>query len=123
MLCHISKLADHRVEKVEDVVKIGDEFTVKYIGVGAKGPDFAYADYSPKERAPRREGDRPQRRDGDRRPRREGDRPQRRDGDRPQRNEAPKAQEPKSEVKAEPKVESTEEKKTGRLFSFFKGDK
>ena len=134
VLCHISKLADHRVEKVEDVVKIGDEFTVKYIGVGAKGPDFAYADYAPKERAPRREGDRPQRRDGDRRPRREGDRPQRRDGDRPQRNEAPKAQEPKSEVKAEPKaekaeakaepkVESTEEKKTGRLFSFFKGDK
>ena len=53
VLCHISKLADHRVDKVEDVVNIGDEFTVKFLGVGAKGPDFAYADYEVRERAPR----------------------------------------------------------------------
>ena len=79
VLCHISKLADHRVEKVEDVVKIGDDFTVKYLGVGSKGPDFAYADYEPKPKAPR--ADRP-RRDGDRR---DGDRP-RRDYDRPRRD-------------------------------------
>jgi len=32
-LVHISKLADHRVEKVEDVVNIGDEVTVKVIKI------------------------------------------------------------------------------------------
>ncbi len=132
VLCHISKLADHRVEKVEDVVKIGDEFTVKYIGVGAKGPDFAHADYVAKERAPRGDrpsGDRP-RRDGDR-ARRDGDRP-RRDGNRPQGNRPPRPQQsdrpaeaPKAEVKpeapkaAEPKAEEKPEKKG--LFSFLKG--
>ena len=30
-LVHVSELADHRVDKVEDVVKIGDEITVKVI--------------------------------------------------------------------------------------------
>ncbi len=136
VLCHISKLADHRVEKVEDVVKIGDTFTVKYLGVGAKGPDFAYADYEPKERAPRerRDGDRP-RRDGDRprrdgdRPRRDGDRP-RRDGDRPRREDKP-VETPAAEVKEVRRVEpeapkaeapATEEKKKGGLFSFLKGE-
>ncbi len=134
VLCHISKLADHRVEKVEDVVKIGDTFTVKYLGVGAKGPDFAYADYEPKERAPR------ERRDGDR-PRRNGDRPRNdrggdrggRCGERP-RNDRPaprsedrpapsqtreiRPQPPAAESKEEPK---TDDKKKG-LFSFLKGE-
>ncbi len=36
-LIHISELADHRVEKVEDVLHIGDEVTVKCLGVDPKG--------------------------------------------------------------------------------------
>jgi polyribonucleotide nucleotidyltransferase len=36
-LVHISKLAKERVERVEDVVKLGDVITVKVIGVDDKG--------------------------------------------------------------------------------------
>lgn len=36
-LVHISELADYRVPKVEDVVKIGDEVTVKVIGIDELG--------------------------------------------------------------------------------------
>lgn len=36
-LCHISKLDVKRVEKTEDVVKVGDVITVKVIGVDEKG--------------------------------------------------------------------------------------
>jgi polyribonucleotide nucleotidyltransferase len=36
-LVHISELADHRVAKVEDEVKIGDEVTVKVIGIDDLG--------------------------------------------------------------------------------------
>jgi len=36
-LVHISELEDHRVAKVEDVVKIGDEVTVKVIDVDHMG--------------------------------------------------------------------------------------
>jgi polyribonucleotide nucleotidyltransferase len=36
-LVHISELEDHRVAKVEDVVKIGDEVTVKVIGIDQQG--------------------------------------------------------------------------------------
>ncbi|MDD4511282.1 MAG: S1 RNA-binding domain-containing protein, partial [Oscillospiraceae bacterium] len=36
-LVHISKLADHRVEKVEDVVKVGDMIWVKVIEIDEKG--------------------------------------------------------------------------------------
>jgi polyribonucleotide nucleotidyltransferase len=36
-LCHISELADVRVNKVEDVVKMGDSVWVKCIGVDDKG--------------------------------------------------------------------------------------
>ena len=35
-MVHISKLAENRVEKVEDVVKIGDAVRVKYLGVDEK---------------------------------------------------------------------------------------
>ena len=34
---HISELADHRVEKVEDVVHVGDEVEVLCLGVDPKG--------------------------------------------------------------------------------------
>ncbi|HOP57101.1 MAG TPA: polyribonucleotide nucleotidyltransferase [Bacillota bacterium] len=36
-LVHISKLAKERVEKVEDIVKLGDVITVKVIGIDDKG--------------------------------------------------------------------------------------
>jgi len=36
-LVHVSELADHRVEKVEDVVKVGDEITVKVLDVDHMG--------------------------------------------------------------------------------------
>jgi len=36
-LVHISPLADHRVEKVEDVVKIGDLIPVKVICIDDQG--------------------------------------------------------------------------------------
>lgn len=36
-LVHVSELADHRVEKVEEVLKLGDEVMVKCIGVDPKG--------------------------------------------------------------------------------------
>ena len=36
-LCHISKLANHRVEKVEDVVHEGDEIIVKLVEIDKMG--------------------------------------------------------------------------------------
>jgi len=36
-LVHVSELADYRVEKVEDVVKAGDEVTVKVVGIDNLG--------------------------------------------------------------------------------------
>jgi polyribonucleotide nucleotidyltransferase len=36
-LCHVSELADFRVNRVEDVVKVGDMIWVKCIGVDDKG--------------------------------------------------------------------------------------
>ena len=39
-MIHISKMADHRIEKVEDVLAIGDVVKVKIIKIGEKGIDF-----------------------------------------------------------------------------------
>ncbi len=39
-MIHISKLSDKRVEKVEDVVKIGDVVKVEIIKIGDKGIDL-----------------------------------------------------------------------------------
>ena len=36
-MVHISKLADYRVEKVEDICDVGDTMRVKYLGVDEKG--------------------------------------------------------------------------------------
>ena len=36
-LVHISKLAQERTEKVEDVCNVGDEFPVKFLGIDEKG--------------------------------------------------------------------------------------
>ncbi len=67
-MIHISKLANHRVEKVEDVVNIGDELEVKVNEIDAQGRinlirnDMVYENNAP---ARRPEGmRRPPRRDG-----------------------------------------------------------
>ncbi len=67
-MIHISKLANHRVEKVEDVVNIGDELEVKVSEIDAQGRinlirnDMVYENNAP---ARRPEGiRRPPRRDG-----------------------------------------------------------
>jgi polyribonucleotide nucleotidyltransferase len=36
-LLHISEIADHRVNKVEDVLKLGDEAWVKVLGIDDRG--------------------------------------------------------------------------------------
>lgn len=36
-LCHISQIANHRVERVEDVVQVGDQLTVKVVEIDEKG--------------------------------------------------------------------------------------
>jgi polyribonucleotide nucleotidyltransferase len=36
-LCHISELADHRVNRTEDVVKVGELVWVKCVGIDDKG--------------------------------------------------------------------------------------
>ena len=82
-MIHISKLANERVEKVEDVVNIGDELEVRVAEIDSQGRvnlvrnDIVYDDDSmPVRRPPRRDGDRGDRRGGDR----GGDRrPRRRD--------------------------------------------
>ncbi len=69
-MIHISKLANGRVEKVEDVVKIGDTLECKVAEIDGQGRinlirnDIVYDDESmPVRRPPRRDGDR-----GDRKP-------------------------------------------------------
>ncbi|MEG0049937.1 MAG: polyribonucleotide nucleotidyltransferase [Clostridia bacterium] len=70
-MLHISKMADHRVEKVEDVMNIGDEVEVKVNEIDAQGRvnlvrnDIAYSANEGSFRAPTA-GDhrRPPRRDG-----------------------------------------------------------
>ena len=66
-MIHISKLENHRVEKVEDVVNIGDELEVKVNEIDAQGRinlirnDIAYENTAParreggNRRPPRRE--------------------------------------------------------------------
>ena len=44
-MVHISKIAQHRIEKVEDVLKLGDVVNVKYMGLDKKGRmDFSIKD-------------------------------------------------------------------------------
>ena len=44
-MVHISKIAPRRIEKVEDVLKLGDVVKVKYMGLDKKGrPDFSIKD-------------------------------------------------------------------------------
>ena len=104
-LLHVSEIAWTKTEKVEDVLKVGDEVDVKLLEIDAKTGKMrlsmraltekpeGYVEPKRGERGPRREGDRGPRREGERGPRREGgerregDRGPRRDGDRGPRRE------------------------------------
>ena len=103
-LLHVSEIAWTKTDKVEDVLKVGDEVDVKLLEIDAKTGKMrlsmraltekpeGYVEPKRGERGPRRDGDRGPRRDGDRGPRREGerregDRGPRRDGDRGPRRE------------------------------------
>ena len=90
-LLHVSEIAWTKTEKVEDVLKVGDEVDVKLLEIDAKTGKMRLSmraltekpeGYVEPERKPRSNdrGDRGPRRDGDRR--NGGDRGQRRDGDR-----------------------------------------
>ena len=47
-MVHISRVTDHRIDKVEDVLSIGDTVNVKYIGLDSKGRmDFSIRDAMP----------------------------------------------------------------------------
>ena len=117
-LLHVSEIAWTKTEKVEDVLKVGQEVDVKLLEIDAKTGKMrlsmraltekpeGYVEPKPRDRGPRRDGDRKdgQRRDGnrDRGPRREGDRregrPERREGgDRRPRHDDHRHEEPKHE--------------------------
>ena len=69
-LLHISKMADHRVEKVEDVMNIGDEVEVKVNEIDSQGRinlirnDITYPSHEGGQRPFSGERRRPPRRDG-----------------------------------------------------------
>jgi polyribonucleotide nucleotidyltransferase len=98
ILLHVSELAWERTENVTDLVNMGDEFEVKYMGIDPKTRKERVSKKALMPRPPRDENaPRPERRDDrgprrdDRGPRRDdrGPRPERRDdrGPRPERNE------------------------------------
>ena len=69
-MLHISKMADHRVEKVEDVMNIGDEIEVKVNEIDSQGrvnlirndiaypaaPEGGFRPSGDRRRPPRRDG-------------------------------------------------------------------
>ena len=85
-LLHVSEIAWTKTDKVEDVLKVGDEVDVKLLEIDPKTGKMrlsmraltekpeGYVEPKRPERGPRRDGDRGPRRDGDRGPRREGGR-------------------------------------------------
>jgi polyribonucleotide nucleotidyltransferase len=98
ILLHVSELAWERTENVTDLVNMGDEFEVKYMGIDPKTRKERVSKKALMPRPPRDENaPRPERRDDrgprrdDRGPRRDdrGPRPERRDdrGPRPERND------------------------------------
>jgi len=98
ILLHVSELAWERTENVTDLVNMGDEFEVKYMGIDPKTRKERVSKKALLPRPPRDENaPRPERRDDrgprrdDRGPRRDdrGPRPERRDdrGPRPERND------------------------------------
>ncbi|SCY70583.1 polyribonucleotide nucleotidyltransferase [Flavobacterium caeni] len=94
ILLHVSELAWERTENVTDLVNMGDEFEVKYMGIDPKTRKERVSKKALTPRPPRDENaPRPERRDGDRGPRRDDRGPRRDDrrrddrGPRPERRE------------------------------------
>src|SRR5574344_1264579 len=106
-LLHISELAWGKTEKVEDVLKVGDEVDVKLLEIDAKSGKMRLSmraltekpeGYVEAERRPRggdRGSDRKDRRDD--RPRRDSDRRERRD-ERPRRDFGPRTEAPSPRI-------------------------
>ena len=125
-MVHISKLADHRVEKVEDIVKEGDDFKVKFLGVDEKGRmNLAYADYVPQPREPRKNNGPRHNGNGTNKPRNNGDRkPYNNRQNNTDKKTVQKSDdvkpEPKPVPKSEPKPEAPAEEKGGFFSNLFK---
>ncbi len=84
-LLHISKVANHKVEKIEDVVQLGDEIVVRVIGVDEKGRvDLASATFDESQK--KASMDRKREYNPDRKPRFDNRRP-RRDDNKSQKSE------------------------------------
>ncbi|MBQ1912924.1 MAG: S1 RNA-binding domain-containing protein, partial [Bacteroidales bacterium] len=112
-LLHVSEIAWNKTDKVEDVLKVGDEVDVKLLEIDAKTGKMRLSMRAltekpegyvePKGRGPRREGgERGPRREGDRGPRRsEEGRGPRREGERgPRRDHGDKPRKPRFEENA-----------------------
>ena len=118
-LLHVSEIAWTKTDKVEDVLKVGQEVDVKLLEIDAKTGKMRLSMRAltekpegyvePKGRGPRREGgDRAPRREGDRKEggeRREGGKGPRRDGDR-----GPRREERHSDKPRRPRFEDGESK-------------
>ena len=98
-LLHVSEIAWTKTDKVEDVLKVGDEVDVKLLEIDAKTGKMRLSmraltpkpeGYVEPERKPRQGGDRGPKRDGDRGERRGGN--DRRGGDRGERRDRPERQ-------------------------------
>ena len=102
-LLHVSEIAWTKTDKVEDVLKVGDEVDVKLLEIDAKTGKMRLSmrALTPKPEGyvePKREGRGP-RRDGERKdrgPRREGERGPRREGDKPRKPRFENHEEPKN---------------------------
>jgi polyribonucleotide nucleotidyltransferase len=112
-LLHVSEIAWGKTDKVEDVLKVGDEVDVKLLEIDAKTGKMRLSMRALTEKPegyvePKREGRGPRREGGDRGPRREGDRkegrgPRREGGDR-------HSDRPRHEGPRKPRFESEEPK-------------
>lgn len=116
ILLHVSELAWERTENVTDVVNLGDEFEVKYMGIDPKTRKERVSKKALLPRPPRDENaPRPERRDGDRPrgdrrdDRRDGRRDDRRDDrrrdDRPRENREPREPRENNDAKPEGSAE------------------
>ncbi|MBQ9463360.1 MAG: S1 RNA-binding domain-containing protein, partial [Bacteroidales bacterium] len=101
-LLHVSEIAWTKTDKVEDVLKVGDEVDVKLLEIDSKTGKMRLSMRALTEKPegyvePKGRGDRGSRREGgdrknDRAPRRDGDRPRR--DDRPRRSNGPRPSAP-----------------------------
>ncbi|MBD3583306.1 polyribonucleotide nucleotidyltransferase [Flavobacterium selenitireducens] len=98
ILLHVSELAWERTENVTDLVNMGDEFDVKYMGIDPKTRKERVSKKALTPRPPRDENaPRPERRDGDRPRGDRNDRGPRRDDRGPRRDDRPRDDRPRED--------------------------